>query len=957
MNMVQSMPGFMLTSPLVLRMTRFALGTALATSLALFAATPASRAASFPTEYRFRSLRAKRVTIHFHQGLETQARQAAALADAILARYEARYDYHIGRVQIVLSDEDDDANGFTTPLPYPLVQLRAAAPDGSDEFGNLEDWLQVLLTHELAHSIHLEQGRGLVRVGRAIFGRAPFLFPNADAPTWMVEGLATYEETANTSFGRGRNPDSLMVRRMAALEGDFPEEDRATGGLQRWPQGQAPYLFGEGFLRYLTRRFGEETLPRLAEVQSRWPLPFLDELTSQRVTGATFHARWSEYAAAERESATAFAAERRAQGLTVSCALTEHGIMQTAPRFSPDGRQLAFTSSSLTRQREIHILSLADGRERSVVDRHGGSVVSWTPDGKQLVYDDPDVYRLYANRYDLWRVDIASGRRQRLTRGMRARDPDVSPDGRRVVFVRRYTDRSELALVDIDGGHARDLTTSAPGTQWSDPRFRGDGQRIVAARWTEGGWLDLATVDPEGKAPPEELTRDRARDVEPTWTPDGRHVVFRSDRDGASNIYALRVDDNALLRVTNVLGGAFAPTVAPDGHTLAFADYSARGYDLHEMDVDWTALTPAAPFVDHYPEEHPLPEPATGETRTYHPFPVALPRYWTPYVISTGTAGEIRYGATTGGSDPLGQHTWALDIYRGSESKLVGGSGYYVYDRFRPQLVLALTDDVANPRTEATRQREVQVSVNFPLARTRHWEQDLSVGWRRSHDELPQTRTQDFGGVVLGWSLSHDVQSFPYSISPSQGEIFQVTAVKEDPALGSEVALVKVVADATAYRRLLGENDILVMRLGGGATLGEPAFQHTFAVGGFPGGTVSDIPRTNQSVLRGYDDDVFTGRNMVHGNLEYRFPLAHPQRGIWSAPIFLRHLHAAVFTDAANAFSGPLRLRDIRTSAGGALGADLFVGHAIPLTATVGVARGLSREGRTLGYLRMGLSF
>ena len=45
-----------------------------------------------------------------------------------------------------------------------------------------------VLSHELAHSIHLEQGRGLVKAGRRIFGRAPFLFPNADAPTWMVEG-------------------------------------------------------------------------------------------------------------------------------------------------------------------------------------------------------------------------------------------------------------------------------------------------------------------------------------------------------------------------------------------------------------------------------------------------------------------------------------------------------------------------------------------------------------------------------------------------------------------------------------------------------------------------------------------------------------------------------------------------------------------------------------------------
>ena len=69
--------------------------------------------------------------------------------------------------------------------------------------------------------------------------------------------------------------------------------------------------------------------------------------------------------------------------------------------------------------------------------------------------------------------------------------------------------------------------------------------------------------------------------MEPAWTPDGGQVVFRSDRDGVSNLYALRVADCALRQVSNVLGGAFTPDVAPDGRQLTFASYSARGSDVH----------------------------------------------------------------------------------------------------------------------------------------------------------------------------------------------------------------------------------------------------------------------------------------------------------------------------------------------------------------------------------------
>src|SRR5262249_29665151 len=98
------------------------------------AGAAAARAASFPPDLSFRSLSTPRVTVHFHQGLEPMAREAAALATQILERHEARYRHRVGRVQIVLADVADDPNGFAIPLPYPLVSLRAVAPDGSDQF-------------------------------------------------------------------------------------------------------------------------------------------------------------------------------------------------------------------------------------------------------------------------------------------------------------------------------------------------------------------------------------------------------------------------------------------------------------------------------------------------------------------------------------------------------------------------------------------------------------------------------------------------------------------------------------------------------------------------------------------------------------------------------------------------------------------------------------------------------
>jgi hypothetical protein len=146
----------------------------------------------------------------------------------------------VGHLHIVLADVDDDPNGYSTPFPYPLVNIRAASPDGSDEFGNFTGWLRYVLTHELAHSVHLDEGRGIVRAGRKVFGRAPYLFPNLFAPTWMIEGLATYEETEGTAFGRGRNPDARMVLRMGPWRAPSSARTRRSSPRTAGPRARPP---------------------------------------------------------------------------------------------------------------------------------------------------------------------------------------------------------------------------------------------------------------------------------------------------------------------------------------------------------------------------------------------------------------------------------------------------------------------------------------------------------------------------------------------------------------------------------------------------------------------------------------------------------------------------------------------------------------------------------------------
>ena len=928
--------------------------TPLALLLALFSAAPAA-AASFPPGLQFRTLTTPQAIVHYPRGLETQARAAAALANEILDAHESRYRVQVRPVHIVLSDISDDPNGFTLPFPYPLVHIRLVAPDGSDEFGNYDDWLRIVLTHELAHTIHLEEARGLLGLGRKLFGRAPFLFPNALTPAWLIEGLAVYEESRGTAFGRERNPDTRMVLRMAALDRRFPREDQAGLGLDLWPSGLAPYLFGDAFLHDLTTRYGMDTLPELARVHARRIVPYSDDWTATTVTGTTFHALWREWKDVQRVASEREAAAIRSRGETPSCAITTRGVRQTGPRFSPDGHWIAYTSRSLTRFAAIRLVRPDGSGDRELALRNGGTSLSWTPDGKAIVFDEPEVFELFSTFSDLRVVDVASGRVCRLTRGLRARDPDVGPDGT-VVFVREAGGQSELASVGLDGNGLRSLTTSAPGTEWGGPRWSPKGDAIAASRWTEGGLLDVARVDTSSGVVTE-LTHDRAKDVEPAWTPDGRFVVFRSDRDGVSNLYAVRGEDGALLRVTNVVGGAFAPDVAPDGRSLAFADYGGRGYDVHVMAFAPDALAPAAPFSDPYPKAPPQPEPASVADQPYRPLPALLPRFWSPYATF---ANETQVGAITGGFDPLFRHAYGLDVHRGFDTDRFGFRGLYQYDRFRPTLLMTARNSYdPEPGGARSRTRELTLAVTLPIARTLRHAQSVSLAWQRRRETLTGS-ARDFDrnlGTLEASYLLSNAKQFPLSISPVEGFRLRLAYARELKALGSDFSFSKLTGDLRAYTRVFGERDALAVRLGGGASFGIERFPAFFAIGGFPDASILDPERTNPAVLRGYSRNQFTGRRFAIANVEYRVPLANPQRGWASLPLFVRHLHAGAFFDAGNAWSGPFRLADVKSSAGVTLGADLLIGHRLPLTTVVGLGRGFSDFGRTRAYFRTSLAF
>src|SRR5207237_10504342 len=221
------------------------------------------------------------------------------------------------------------------------------------------------------------------------------------------------------------------------------------------------------------------------------------------------------------------------------------------------------------------------------------------------------------------------------------------------------------------------------------PRVSPDGRRIAFLHHRDGAW-DLRIVSRDG-AQLTDVTHDRALDRDPAWTPDGKWLLFASDRTGIYNVYSWR--EGELRQVTNVVFGAFEPQPSPDGAQLALVTYSARGHDLGRLALDENSWRPVSgpPPVDRPPPAA-LAQDEVFPVRPYSAWPTLRPHFWLPYanVDALGTT----IGALTAGFDAVDRHEYAATAWWSLNGKMPGWDVLYPNHSFYPDLSLELTRDV-----------------------------------------------------------------------------------------------------------------------------------------------------------------------------------------------------------------------------------------------------------------------
>lgn len=209
----------------------------------------------------------------------------------------------------------------------------------------------------------------------------------------------------------------------------------------------------------------------------------------------------------------------------------EENFLVLAPRFSPNGNKLLFTSYE-SGSPQIYLLDIRS-RTKIILQEKPGTMSfssSFSPNGEDIVFSLST-----GTNTDIYKLNIASNSRSRLTSSVAIDTaPSFSPDGSKVVFESDRSGTQQLYIMPSNGGNAKRISfgKGSYGTPFWAPK----GNLIAFTKQSEG-FFHIGTMTSEGLE--ETLLTTSFLDEGPTWSPNGRVIMFTREISGSGGLSTL----------------------------------------------------------------------------------------------------------------------------------------------------------------------------------------------------------------------------------------------------------------------------------------------------------------------------------------------------------------------------------------------------------------------------------
>lgn len=237
--------------------------------------------------------------------------------------------------------------------------------------------------------------------------------------------------------------------------------------------------------------------------------------------------------------------------------VTADGFLSLMPRWSPDRRYIVFTTYRGRTRQDIDVIELATGKRATLISMAGLNITpAFSPDGTEVAFassneGNAELYKYNVRTKALTRLTVNNGGDL---------SPAWAPSGRELAFVSDRGGSPQIYLMSVDGSNVRRLTFE--GDHNAAPAWSPRGNWIAYVCRGQDRQYKLCLITPDGQKRVQ-ITSGPGVDDSPSWSPDGRHLVFSSTAEGKSHIYMINSDGADLERLTS--GGAHhsAPSWSP----------------------------------------------------------------------------------------------------------------------------------------------------------------------------------------------------------------------------------------------------------------------------------------------------------------------------------------------------------------------------------------------------------
>jgi len=253
------------------------------------------------------------------------------------------------------------------------------------------------------------------------------------------------------------------------------------------------------------------------------------------------------------------------------------------PGFSPDGKSLAFIRSACLETSDIYLVSLAGGEPRRLTFDNASILgFAWTPDGREIVFSS----RRGSSLHSLWRMPVAGGMPQRVPAvGQKAISPTFSYQGHHLAYTQVLDDLNVWCLKMDAARRGRSvarLISSTLADEGAD--YSPDGRRIVFAS-NRTGDFGIWICNQDGTNPVQLVNRGSYLTGTPRWSPDGHWIAYDSrstdsDRAGSAHIYIVSADGGEPRRLTAEICENVIPSWSRDGKWIYYSSTRTGGMQV-----------------------------------------------------------------------------------------------------------------------------------------------------------------------------------------------------------------------------------------------------------------------------------------------------------------------------------------------------------------------------------------